>query len=90
MTVEHERKIFMRTERTLIVTSKLTLWSKSPNFPSFLQYEDSNTHPDLDTTNAWGPTFATEADTAQSRAQSSPAPRSAVGRWGELWGHEKI
>ena len=25
----------------------------------------------------------------QSRAQSSPAPRSAVGRRGELWGHEK-
>ena len=23
----------------------------------------------------------------QSRAQSSPAPRSAVGRRGELWGH---
>ena len=26
---------------------------------------------------------------SQSRAQSSPAPRSAVGRRGELWGHEK-
>ena len=25
---------------------------------------------------------------AQSRAQSSPAPQSAVGRRGELWGHE--
>ena len=25
----------------------------------------------------------------QSRAQSSPAPRSAVGRRGELWGHGK-
>ena len=24
---------------------------------------------------------------SQSRAQSSPAPRSAVGRRGELWGH---
>ena len=26
---------------------------------------------------------------SQSRAQSSPAPRSAVGRRGKLWGHEK-
>ena len=30
---------------------------------------------------------APEEPSPQSRAQSSPAPRSAVGRRGELWGH---